>query len=350
MASPLAADRVRPEALSEPARSAHLPKLVVVADSGSEPGTASTQSALKDRTAIGMAALLLSTVLFPMSDMLSKTLAETYSGLQVTWMRYVVLLLVIAPTVARRPNLLRTKRPLIQLARGLSSAMATALALVGFMFLPVAEATAIGFCAPLIVTGLAALVLKESVSLGRWAAAGVGFGGILIIVQPSPGSFDCATLLPLCSSFFSAFTVITTRLGRNERVETTVVMSALVGFIFMSLTVLPVWKPLDVHTIEIGLVMGALAAAASILQVVAYRCAPSSLLAPFSYAQILWASGLGWLVFGSVPGFAMVAGSAIVIASGCAAALQAGAPKGRNWSALRRELLRLDPSRRTRTA
>ena len=105
--------------------------------------------ASRDKTMVGVAALLLSTVLFPLSDMLSKTLAESYSGLQVTWMRYVVLLVAIGPVVVRRPGLVRTTRPFIQIIRGLSSATATTLALAGFVFLPVADATAIGFCAPL---------------------------------------------------------------------------------------------------------------------------------------------------------------------------------------------------------
>lgn len=347
MASLLAAVRAAPRSERAEPVSVHPRGAVAPA---AVPEGAAVGRADQDRTALGVTALIASTVLFPASDMLAKHLAETYSGLQVTWMRYVVLLLVIAPVVARRPGLLRTTRPLMQIGRGLSSAMATALALVGFMFLPVADATAIGFCAPLIVTGLAALVLKERVGWGRWAAAAVGFAGILIIVQPSPGAFQAATLLPLCSSLFSALTVITTRLARSERVETTVVMSALVGFAFMSVAVIPVWKPLDLDAVELGLVMGALAAAASILQVVAYRCAPASLLAPFSYAQILWAVGLGWLTFGTVPGLGMMAGSAVVIASGCAAALQASEAKRRDWASLRRELAGLDPGRRARAA
>ncbi|MDX7950648.1 DMT family transporter [Lichenihabitans sp. Uapishka_5] len=302
-----------------------------------------------DRTALGLGALMLSTLLFPLSDMLSKTLAETQSGLQVAWMRYVVLLIAIAPALVRRPGLLRTARPFTQLARGLTSATATALALVGFMFLPVADATAIGFCAPLIVTGLAALILKERVGWARWMTAAVGFVGILIIVQPSPGAFRAATLLPLCSSLFSACTVIATRVGRSERVETTVAYSAIVGFVAMSIAVIPVWTPLDAYTLGLAAVMGALAAAASILQVVAYRCAPASLLAPFSYAQILWATGTGWLAFGTVPGAAMLLGSTVVIGSGCAAALQARGPR-RRWSRVRSELARIDPAQRARAA
>lgn len=300
-------------------------------------------------TGLGITAMLLSTVLFPLSDMLSKTLAVSCSGVEVTWMRYVVLLAVVGPVLLRRPALLWTARPLLQVARGLSSVAATSLALVGFMFLPVANATAIGFCAPLIVTGLAAVILKEQVGWRRWLAAAVGFAGILIIVQPGVGSFQTATLLPLASSLFSACTVITTRLGRAEHVETTVFWSAVVGLLASTVAVAFCWTPLDGHAIRLGLVMGGLAAAASILQVVAYRCAPASLVAPFSYAQILSAIGLGWFTFGTVPGPAMLAGSAVVIASGCGVAWQerrAATGSARRWNALRRDLIRLHPATR----
>jgi drug/metabolite transporter (DMT)-like permease len=121
-----------------------------------------------------------------------------------------------------------------------------------------------------------------------------------------------------------------------------------VGFVATSGAVTLCWHGIDARAAMIGLVMGALAAAASILQVVAYRCAPASLIAPFSYAQILWAIGIGWLSFGTVPGPAMLAGSAIVIASGCGVAWAERArparPRGRSWGALRRELGRLHPA------
>ena len=310
----------------------------------------SSVSVSKDRTLVGIGALLLSTLLFPIADMISKTLAVTYTGLEVAWMRYAVLVLAVTPLVFRNPGVLRAARPLLQVARGLANAIATALALVGFMFLPVANATAIAFCAPLIVTGLAAWILKERVGWQRWAAGGVGFVGILIVVQPGGGTFQAAALLPLLSSVFSALTVITTRLGRTERAATTIVISAMVGFVVLFGAAIPGWKTPDLAGLGLGAIMGLLSATAMILQIIAYRCAPASLLAPFSYAQIPLAIIIGWLTFGTVPGTAMLIGSAIVIGSGSAVALResvtSSRPRQRGWAAVREDLKNLAPGQR----
>lgn len=295
-----------------------------------------------DRTLFGIMALLGSTVLFPLSDMLAKMLAASYSGIEVAWMRYLVLMVAVAPLVVRSPKVLVTPKPGVQVARGLSSVCATALALIGFAFLPVADATAISFVTPLLVTGMAVVLLREKVGMSRWAAAVVGFGGTLIIVQPGSGAFQAATLLPLISSLFSAGTVIATRMGERERIETTLVYSAIIGFVVLSAAVAWTWRTPDVQGMELAVVMGALAVAATAMQIAAYRCAPSSLLAPFSYVQLIWATGFGWLLFGTVPGSSMVLGSAVIVASGLFVALREGkafkGPRGR-WAFIRSKLL-----------
>ncbi|MCW6506750.1 DMT family transporter [Lichenifustis flavocetrariae] len=347
--APLSSARLRPEAEEVHAIAQPQARLSLVPLAPKAESTAS-RSLSKDRTLAGIGALLLSTLLFPIADMISKTLAVTYTGLEVAWMRYAVLVLAVAPIVLRTPSVLRAARPLLQVSRGLASAISTALALVGFMFLPVADSTAIAFCAPLIITGLAAWILKEHVGWQRWVAGGVGFAGILIVVQPGGGTFQAATLFPLLSSVFSALTVITTRLSRTERTETTIVISAFVGFLVLSGAALPGWKTPDLTGLGLGGIMGLLAATAMVLQIVAYRCAPASLLAPFSYAQIPLAIVIGWLVFGTVPSMTMMIGSAIVIGSGSAIALRESVtfarPRRRGWSSVRRDLENLDPAHR----
>jgi drug/metabolite transporter (DMT)-like permease len=290
-----------------------------------------------------------STVLFPISDLMAKTLTDHHSGLEVAWMRYAVLLAAVLPIVLRRPALLRTTRPALQAGRGVASAAATVLALTGFAYLPVADATAIAFCTPLIVTGLAAVILKEHVGPLRWAATAAGFAGVLIIVQPAGDGFQAASTFPLLSSVFSALTVILTRLGRDERIETTIVITTLVGFVLLSGPVALEWSMPEVADMELGLAMGALAAAATMLQLFAYRCASASLLAPFSYAQIVCAIGLGWFVGGATPSLTMLAGSAVVIASGAAAGWQPrrrSQPKRIDWRVVRQDLARLHPAMR----
>ena len=265
--------------------------------------------------ALGIFAMLASTILFPLSDLAARSLVASLPGLEVAWMRYAILIVLLAPMILRRPHLVCTACPRLQVSRGLCSVAATTLALSAFGFLPVADATAIGFVTPILVLGLAMLVLREPVGRLRWLGACAGFCGVMVIVRPGTGTFQAASLLPLISSVFSAGTVITTRLAQRERVQTTIFWSTITGLAVLSALVLPIWRMPTLAQVELGTVMGALAALATMFQIVAYRSAPSSLVAPFSYAQLLWAGGFEWLLSGHVPGPAMVAGSAIIFAS-----------------------------------
>jgi drug/metabolite transporter (DMT)-like permease len=292
------------------------------------------------RTVLGIAALVLSTVLFPLSDTLSKALTARYPGVEIAWIRYAVLLAAVLPFILHRPvAVLRTARPGLQLGRGAALAGATALALTGFIYLPVADATAIAFCAPLIVTALAAVVLREAIGAVRWIATAAGFLGVLIVVQPGGDGVQVAALLPLASSVFSAITIVLTRLGRDERIETTLIYSTLVGFVLLSGPTAWSWRTPDAADLLLGIAMGSLAAGATLLQLFAYRCASASLLAPFSYAQIVIAIALGWAVGSTAPSLTMLAGSAVVIASGAASGLRVDRWTGAlsDWLATRRE-------------
>ncbi len=280
------------------------------------PVSPTAPAAKPERTLVGILALLASVALFPVSDIASKMLTATLPGIEVAWMRYLVFVVMTVPLLLRDRSLLRTKRPGILAGRAVASAASTALFIVAFGMMPVANATAIGFLAPVVVTALAALVLRERVGLRRWSAALVGLLGVLVIVQPGGGSFTPASLVPLLGSIASASAVIGTRLVRDERPETTMLYQAVVGFV-----VVTALAAFDVHwptwnEVAIGCIGGFFATLASLMQVFAYRHAPASLLSPFTYTQLLWAAGLGFMAFGTVPGPSMLAGAAIITASG----------------------------------
>ncbi len=170
--------------------------------------------------------------------------------------------------------------------------------------------------APVIVTAMAAMFLSEKVGLRRWAAALVGLAGVTIIVQPGTSAFHLASLIPLCGSLASATSTITTRMAKAERPDTTLFYSALIGFAILSVMVLFQWQTPTWPQVAIGGVVGFFATVASLMQVYAYRNGSASLLAPFSYTQLIWASALGFVAFGSVPGPAMLCGAAVIAASG----------------------------------
>ena len=269
-----------------------------------------------DRTVVGILALLVSVALFPVSDIASKMLTATLPGIEVAWMRYLVFVVMTVPLLLRDRSLLRAARPGLLAGRAVASAASTALFIVAFGMMPVANATAIGFLAPVVVTAMAALFLREKVGIRRWSAALVGLIGVIVIVQPGGSSFTLASFVPLCGSIASALAIIGTRLARDERPETTMLYQAVVGF-----AVVTVLAAFDFHVpswneVAIGCISGFFATLASLMQVFAYRQAPASLLSPFTYVQLLWAAGLGFMAFGTVPGPSMLAGAAIITASG----------------------------------
>ncbi len=278
--------------------------------------TAAAAAERPDRTLVGILALLASVALFPVSDIASKMLTATLPGIEVAWMRYLVFVVMTVPLLLRDRSLIRTARPGLLAGRAVASALSTALFIVAFGMMPVANATAVGFLAPVVVTAMAALFLGEKVGLRRWAAALVGLVGVLVIVQPGGSSFSLASLVPLCASIASATAVIGTRLARDERPETTMLFQAVVGFLVVTAMAafdfhIPSW-----NEVAVGCISGFFATVASLMQVFAYRHAPASLLSPFTYTQLMWAAGLGFLAFGTVPGPSMLGGAAIIAASG----------------------------------
>jgi len=257
---------------------------------------ASVPNLRPERPLVGMLALLAGSALFSMSDVVSKVLTASLPGIEVAWLRYLVFVIMTAPLLLRGRGVLRTARPGVQIGRAVAAAASTSLFIVAFGVMPVANATAIGFMAPVVVTAMAALILREKVGIRRWSAALVGLAGVIVIVQPGGSTFEAASLIPLCGSVASA--------------------TALIGFALVSVLTGFVWQTPTWNQVAVGGITGFFATLASLMQIYAYRNAPASLLAPFSYTQLLWAAGLGYLAFGTVPGPAMLCGAAIIAASG----------------------------------
>ena len=291
-------------ALRKPRRTAALPTLEVGA------------SAKPERTLVGILALLASTALFPISDVASKLLTTSLPSIEVAWLRYLVFVIMTVPLLLRGRGVLRTVRPGLQVGRAMASAASTVLFIVAFGVMPVANATAIGFLAPVVVTAMAALFLREKVGIRRWSAALVGLAGVMVIVQPGGSTFDVSSFIPLCGSIASALAVIGTRLVKDERPETTLFYSAVTGFAVISVLAAFTWQTPSWNQVAIGGIVGFFATLASLMQIFAYRNAPASLLAPFSYTQLVWAAALGYLAFGTIPGPSMLLGAAIIAASG----------------------------------
>lgn len=267
-------------------------------------------------------AILASTVSFPLSDLAAQSLMPALPSIEVAWLRYVVFFLATLPLLLQGRRALASVRPGLQVLRGTMSACSTLAAIMSFKYLPVPETTAIGFVAPVVVTGMAVVVLGEKVGLRRWSAALVALFGVLVIVQPGGSSFRPAALIPLLGAVASAAAVIGTRLNKNDAASATLLYSTSIGTLILSGLVVFDWKTPDTAQLETVLVMGIFGALGSFLQVIAYRLAPASLLAPFTFLQLIWAAGLSFLVLGTVPHVGMFCGGAIIAASAVYTALR----------------------------
>jgi drug/metabolite transporter (DMT)-like permease len=187
----------------------------------------------------------------------------------------------------------------------------------GLRFLPIAEASATGFVAPLFVTALSIVFLGEKVGLRRWIATAVGLIGVLIILRPGTGAFHPAAFFPLVSALAWACTLIMTRMmSGTERAITTMTYSSIAGLLILSALVPFVWVTPTWHDIGFGILIGVASTAGQWIVVLAFRYADASVLAPFSYTQLLWVSVLGYLVFGEVPDAYTITGAAFIVASG----------------------------------
>lgn len=257
---------------------------------------------------------------FACLDAIAKYLGGHMDTLQIVWARYTsaFLLTFLLSNPIRRPGIIRTTRPWLQLGRSFLLVGSTVFNFWAYRYLQLDEALAIMFSTPFLVAALAGPVLGEWIGWRRWAAICVGFAGVLLVVRPGIGGFQWAALLSLASAFCYAIYSIATRvLSRTDSNETTLFYSNVVGAVVM-LPVLPfVWTPPSemVHA-ALMVVMGVFASLGHYLLIAGHRLAPASVLSPFIYTQLIWAVTLGYLVFGDIPNQWTVAGATIVIASG----------------------------------
>lgn len=280
----------------------------------------------RDEPGRGIPLLLGSVTLFSVSDALTKRLGETLPAVELAWLRYATFLAIASILLLRAPGqrMLRSRVPRLQILRGLGVIASALMFITGLQYLPLAEATAINFVSPVFVTVLSVLFLGERAGWRRWSAIGVGMLGMLIILRPGSDAFTLAALLPIGSAaaWASAVTV-TRRIGAVDAPETTLFWTAGVGFavVTLLLPVLALLGPAGVtlpslSQIGLGLLVGLFSAAAQYLVVLAYRAAPASVLAPFSYTQLLTSGLLGVAMFGHVPDGWTLLGAAVIAASG----------------------------------
>jgi drug/metabolite transporter (DMT)-like permease len=280
-----------------------------------------TTAPREERRMFGIGIILASQVVFVMIDPSAKWLAA--NGLPTTeiiFVRYAVhLALVVGYFLPRqRLALVRTRNLWLELARGAALFTSTVVNFLAVQFLPVTMTGSIQFTQPLIICILSIPLLGELVGWRRWSAIGVGFIGVLIIIRPGTGDFNPAVFLSLTGATAGAFySILMRRLAGVDSAATQQFYAALLAVCCVTPFAFGHWVwPQNPATWFAFAAIGIAGMLGHQLATVAARFAPASVLAPFSYLQIVYLTAISWLIFNQPPTVWIFAGAAIVIGSG----------------------------------
>lgn len=268
---------------------------------------------------LGILLMVAAMMVVPFMDALAKTLAERYTILQLTWARFFFHFMILAPIVLYRHgrSALRPARPFLQLVRSGFTLLSTILFFWAIALMPIADALALLFVSPMVVTALSPVMLGERVGPRRWAAVIAGFAGALIILRPGFGVMQIGSLLALAAGCsFAFYTLLTRKLSGSAPPLVTLTYTAVTGAVLMSVAVIPGWlspPPLDL-LMMVGI--GAVAAGGHFMLIRAFDHAPASVLAPYSYSEIVMATAVGWFIFSDFPDNWTWTGIAVIVASG----------------------------------
>lgn len=314
----------------------------MTAQATSEMARQRAEAGPQPRILLALGLIILAALLFATCDVAAKMMRQTAPAPLVTWLRYVVYLAFALPYVVMRRGwgVLATRQPALQIGRGIAAVMSTTTFIWSLAYLDVSSSTAIHFMSPIYITILAVLVLHEKVVVRQWAAAFVGFFGVLLIVRPGAAPLSPALLFPVISGLCWATGALLTRLMKAEPAETIFIWTGIVGTIGASLFVLPVWRlPVGMEW-TYALIGSFTFALAHLTTITAMRIAPLSLLAPITYTQLVFTGILSVVIVGQAPDIWTLAGSVLIAAGGLEAARQGRQRRARDEA----ELANLPPA------
>ncbi len=278
-------------------------------------GTPSPRDSLR-----GIALISVAVLLFSITDAISKSMTAYYPVGFILWVRFLIHAVVIFVVVGahRGFGFVVSRRPGVQIARSVMLPVASLMFVTGISLMPLAEAAAITFVAPLLVTMLAVVVLGESVGRQQWLAIILSFSGVLLIIRPGGELFGWQALFPMGTAFAMAiYQVLTRRIAAVESAYTSIFYPGLAGCLLFSAMLPYTWTaPIAWWHVALMIFNGAVGAASHLVLIKAFEHTPASTLAPFSYMQLLWTTLMGWLVFGDFPDSLALTGMLIIVGSG----------------------------------
>jgi drug/metabolite transporter (DMT)-like permease len=262
---------------------------------------------------------------FAVLDTTSKYLSQTYPVPMVSWARYAfhVLLMAVFLLPSRGRMILRTRRPRLQVIRGVCLGLSSLIFFGALSLMPVAEASAIISIGPILVSVVAVYWLREQAPRGTWIALAVSFAGVLLIVRPGSALFTPAALLPVLAAVFSTgFTLATRKLAGIDEAVNTLFLGAIAALVLLSGLLPFYWKtPQTLWHMLLFVATGAIGAGGHYLLVLAYERANATTIAPFMYANIIAALAMGWLIFDTFPDAVALIGIGLIVSAGVGLAM-----------------------------
>lgn len=268
--------------------------------------------------ATGIAIFILAIFTMSIMDVIAKTASQRVDVVQVLWARYagqtLIVFLIVSPRLLR---VLKTAYPLLQLARSLLLLAATTCFFFAISRLQLADATAIMYVNPMLITLGAALFLGERLGMRRAFGVGAAMLGALIVIRPGSSVFSTSALLPLGAALaYSGYALITRFVGRGESVWTSLLYTAAAGAVVLSLIVPRFWQTPDAATLALLLAIGLVGATGQLFMIRGLMLAEASAVAPFSYVALIFASFWGAVLFGEIPDLATVTGALVIAGAG----------------------------------
>ena len=257
--------------------------------------------------------------LFGATDAMAKLLTETLPPVQVVWSRQCGLFIGILILIAIRGfRVLHTTQPKLQIGRGVLAACSATLFIIAVSYVPLADAVAITFVAPFLVTVMGAVLLKEPVGIRRWTAVIIGFLGTLIVLRPGMGVVHpAAILLIVAAAAFACRQILSRVLASGDGTATTVAYTAIVSWALLCIPLPFVWQtPETFQEIALLVAIAVIAAFAETLIIMALDAAHAVVVAPVQYSLLIWGTMYGYLIFHQLPDLWTLVGAVIIVGTG----------------------------------
>lgn len=272
-------------------------------------------------TRLGIWLMVATALVFALQDGVSRHLAETYNVIMIIMIRFWFFGLFVIWMASRKLGGLRTalatRQKGLQIFRGALLAIEVCIMVLAFVVLGLVESHAIFAIYPLLIAALSGPVLGEKVGWRRWTAIGIGFVGVLIILQPGYGVFQLSALIPFVAALmFALYGLLTRYVGRQDSAMVSFFWTGVTGAVILTPAGLWFWEPMARADWGWMALLCMSAAFSHYLLIRAYEVAEASAVQPFAYLQLPFASAVGMLVFGETLRLNVAIGAAIVVAAG----------------------------------